>query len=89
MKNAILTKIKTNKHVVAASVAVSTLTVGTQAFAAVGDPVDIGATVTASVQTAVTSTITMFMALLPIALTVFAATWGVRRAMKFFKGASV
>lgn len=51
-------------------------------------PVDMTSTVTTAVQTAVTSTIGMFAALLPIALTVFAATWGVRKAIKFFKGAA-
>lgn len=36
--------------------------------------------------TAVTNTITLFAGLLPLGLTVFAATWGVRKAMQFFKG---
>lgn len=44
--------------------------------------------VTGAVQTAVTDTISMMSSLLPIALTVFAATWGVRKAIKFFKGAA-
>lgn len=44
--------------------------------------------VTSSVQTAVTDTIAMMSALLPIALTVFAATWGVKKAIRFFKGAA-
>lgn len=45
-------------------------------------------TVTTSIQTAVTSTLDMMSALLPIALTVFAATWGVKKAIRFFKGAA-
>lgn len=41
--------------------------------------------VTGAVTSAVTNTIQMFAALLPIALTVFAATWGIRKAIRFFK----
>lgn len=59
----------------------------TSAFAA-GEPIDMATTVTSSVQTAVTSTISMFAALLPIALTIFASTWGVKKAIRFFKGAA-
>lgn len=42
--------------------------------------------VTGAVQDAVTNTIGMMTSLLPIALTVFAATWGVKKAIRFFKG---
>lgn len=44
--------------------------------------------VATSVQTAVNDTLAMMADLLPIALTVFAATWGVRKAIRFFKGAA-
>lgn len=44
--------------------------------------------VTTAVQTAVTDTLAMMSSLLPIALTVFAATWGVKKAIRFFKGAA-
>jgi hypothetical protein len=47
-----------------------------------------GDAVKTSVQTAVSDTIGMMMGLLPIALTVFAATWGVKKAISFFKGAA-
>jgi hypothetical protein len=49
---------------------------------------DMAATLTTSVQTAVTSTIGYMSALLPIALTVFAVVWGVKKAIRFFKGAA-
>lgn len=52
-----------------------------------GDPT-MGSQVVAAVQTAVNDTIAMMMDLLPIALTVFAAVWGVKKAIRFFKGAS-
>lgn len=45
-------------------------------------------TVTQAVQTAVNDTLEMFAAVLPIALTVFAVSWGVRKAIRFFKGAT-
>lgn len=41
-----------------------------------------------AIQTTVNDTIAMFGELLPIALTVFAFTWGVRKAMRFFKTAA-
>lgn len=41
--------------------------------------------ITSSFQTAVTDTLTLFAGLLPIALTIFAAVWGTRKAMQFFK----
>ncbi|SFT00896.1 hypothetical protein [Paenibacillus sp. 453mf] len=44
--------------------------------------------VTTAVQSAADSTIGMFTNVLPIALTVFAAIWGVRKAIKFFKSAA-
>lgn len=44
--------------------------------------------VTSAVQTVVTQTLGMISGLLPIALTVFGATWGVKKAIRFFKGAS-
>lgn len=36
----------------------------------------------------ITDTITIFAGLLPLALTVFAAVWGVRKAMSFFRTAA-
>lgn len=36
--------------------------------------------------TATADVMQLFAQLLPIALGIFAATWGVRKAMKFFKG---
>lgn len=45
-------------------------------------------TVVDGVQTAVSQTFTMIAGLLPIALTVFAALWGVKKAIGFFKKAS-
>jgi len=50
-----------------------------------GAGVSMGAAVKTAVQSAVTDTIGMFGELLPIALTVFAATWGVKKAMTFFR----
>lgn len=50
--------------------------------------VDMITAVKTAVQTAVTDTMSMFTELLPIALGVFAATWGVRKAIRFFKSAS-
>lgn len=47
-----------------------------------------GTAVKSAVQTAVTDTLAMMMDLLPIALTVFAAVWGVKKAIRFFKSAS-
>ncbi len=44
--------------------------------------------ITSAVSTAVNNTIKMMSSLLPIALSVFAATWGVRKAIRFFKGAA-
>lgn len=41
--------------------------------------------VVSAVTTAVGDTIGLMTSLLPIALTVFAAMWGIRKAMKFFK----
>lgn len=58
-----------------------------QIFTAVTSGFDSSAVVTA-VQTAVTETLGMMTSLLPIALTVFAATWGVKKAIRFFKGAA-
>lgn len=52
-----------------------------------GIGIDSAAVVTA-VSGAVSNTITLMSSLLPIALTVFAATWGIKKAMKFFKGAA-
>jgi hypothetical protein len=49
--------------------------------------IDTSAVITA-VQTAVTDTIGLMTSLLPIALSIFAATWGIRKAMRFFKGAA-
>lgn len=46
------------------------------------------AAVVSGVQTAVSQTFTMIAGLLPIALTVFAALWGVKKAIGFFKKAS-
>lgn len=42
-------------------------------------------TVSTAVQSAVTDTLEMFAAVLPIGLTVFAALWGIRKAIRFFK----
>lgn len=53
-----------------------------------GEGVTLSGVVKSSIQTTVTDTITMFGELLPIALTVFAFTWGVRKAMRFFKTAA-
>lgn len=50
--------------------------------------IDWAQTVTEAVQTAVSDTLEMFAAVLPIALTVFAVSWGVKRAIRFFKGAT-
>lgn len=47
--------------------------------------IDWSTTVSTAVQTAVTDTLEMFAAVLPIGLTVFAALWGIRKAIKFFK----
>ncbi|MOA32592.1 hypothetical protein D3C78_1538270 [compost metagenome] len=52
------------------------------------DELSLGTVVKTAVQTTVTDTITMFGELLPIALTVFAFTWGVRKGMRFFKSAA-
>ena len=46
------------------------------------------ATITSSFTTAVGNTLELFAALLPIALTVFAAVWGIRKAMQFFKAST-
>lgn len=46
------------------------------------------AVITSAVSTAVNNTLQMMSSLLPIALSVFAATWGVRKAIRFFKGAA-
>ncbi|MCP1187564.1 hypothetical protein [Paenibacillus sp. 1781tsa1] len=45
-----------------------------------------GAAVVTAVTTAVTDTLQLMMDLLPLGLTIFAAGWGIKRAMKFFKG---
>lgn len=45
----------------------------------------LGDIVSTAFQSTVNDTISMFGELLPIALTVFAFTWGVRKAMRFFK----
>lgn len=42
-------------------------------------------TVTSALGSAVSDTISLFGSLLPYALTVFAAVWGVKKAMTFFK----
>lgn len=52
-----------------------------------GTGIDSSAVVTA-VTTAVNNTVGLMTDLLPIALTIFAATWGIKKAMRFFKGAS-
>lgn len=57
------------------------------ASAAAPDGLDT-ATVTTAVSGAVTDTIALMSGLLPYALTVFAAIWGVKKAMRFFKGAA-
>jgi hypothetical protein len=41
--------------------------------------------ITGAVGTAVNDTIGLMGSLLPLALTIFAAIWGVRKAMGFFK----
>lgn len=41
--------------------------------------------VTTAVSSAVNDTISLMGSLLPYALTIFAATWGIRKAMGFFK----
>lgn len=41
-----------------------------------------------AVSAAATDTMAMFTEVLPIALGVFAASWGVRKAIRFFKGAA-
>lgn len=46
------------------------------------------AAVLAAVGTAVSDTISLMSSLLPYALTIFAAAWGIRKAMKFFKSAA-
>jgi hypothetical protein len=70
---------------VGAVTATAAVGLATTTHAATGiDP----AVVTSSVQSAVTDTIGMMSSLLPIALTIFAATWGVRKAIRFFKGAA-
>lgn len=46
---------------------------------------NLATTVTTAMQTAVTDTLTMFAALLPVALTVFAAIWGTKKGISFFK----
>lgn len=56
------------------------------AFAA-GTGID-ASVVTSAVNDAVTNTISMMAGLLPLALTVFAATWGIRKAIRFFKASS-
>lgn len=78
---------KANKFKVETTAAVGSavVMVAGSAFAAPGDVAD---TVKTSVQTAATDTIELILGLLPIALTVFAVTWGVRKGMKFFKGAA-
>jgi hypothetical protein len=58
---------------------------GTTVSAAVYDMKPV---LTTSVQSAVTDTISYMSALLPIGLTVFAVVWGVKKAIRFFKGAS-
>lgn len=50
--------------------------------------IDWSQTITTAVQSAVDDTLQMFAAVLPIALTVFAVSWGVRKAIRFFKGAT-
>jgi putative effector of murein hydrolase len=80
----IVYKIKTSKIVVAVTGAVSSIAVGSLAHADTA----MASTLTTSVQTAVTDTISYMSALLPIGLTVFAVTWGVKKAIRFFKGAS-
>lgn len=42
-------------------------------------------TVSTAVQSAVADTLEMFAAVLPIGLTVFAALWGIKKAIRFFK----
>lgn len=44
--------------------------------------------VTTAVSGAVSDTIALMTSLLPYALTIFAAIWGVKKAMRFFKGAA-
>lgn len=52
------------------------------------DGINWAETITQSVQAAVNDVLDMFAAVLPIALTVFAVSWGVRKAIRFFKGAT-
>lgn len=47
-----------------------------------------GTLLKSAVQTGATDTIGMFGEVLPIALSVFIAAWGVRKAIRFFKGAA-
>lgn len=44
--------------------------------------------VTGAVSDAVKNVLAMFSGLLPLALAVFAATWGIRKAIRFFKASS-
>lgn len=67
---------------VASGTVVALATTATKAFA---EDTPLTTAVKTSVQTAVTDTINMMMAILPIGLTVFATVWGVKKAMRFFK----
>lgn len=71
---------------VVTATAVSLAMVATSASAE--EPPTMQEQVTTAVQSAVNDTISLFMAILPIALSVFAVTWGVRRAMRFFKSSA-
>jgi hypothetical protein len=51
-------------------------------------PGSIGAAVGTELQGATDNVLGMLLVALPIALSVFAAIWGVRKAMRFFKGAA-
>lgn len=44
--------------------------------------------ITSAFSSMVTDTISLFMGILPVALTVFATVWGVQKAIRFFKTAT-
>lgn len=82
IKNNMVKKVCSRVAYVAPALA---LVAGSSAFADSGIDSKV---VVDSVQSAVTHTISMMSSLLPVALTVFATTWGVKKAIRFFKGAS-
>ena len=75
-----------NRLASALSVFAMVMALSSSVFAA-SDGID-PSVVTSAVSTAVQNTITMMAGLLPLALTVFAATWGIRKAIRFFKASS-